>query len=575
LSRFFASLTVTAAFAGLAFSQSTDASPKFEIADIHAAGNNPGAIRFGPGVRIGGGSHIANGRYELRGVSLLDMIVVAYGTDPGKTLGGPPWLEWDQFDLTAKVPPGDPSDMDAQKAMLKALLADRFHLVVHASKKDLQAYTLTAGRNPKLKQSEDAANPPGCRAQLGGLGAAPGPNGSFQINPQNGPIFVNYTCHNMTMDAFAKLLTPQVSQNGVISPVEDKTGLEGKWDFDFRINFRLGAMLSSQAASENITIFDAVEKQLGLKLNPVQIPQDVLIVDKAEKPTPNAAGVTEALTLKIPQAFEVADVRPVENVSGLRRIQITHGGGVNFSAMPLRSMIVSAWGIDYNRLIVPPELEKSVDTLYSVVAKAPVSQAPAATENTPGAPPSFGNPDDSDAAWTMMRALLKERFKLALHQEDRPLTAWKLVAVKPKLKKADPSERTKMTNGPGPDGKDPRTAVPVRQGLYTFQNVTLDQFIEKIPQFPSGLTTPVANATGLEGSYDFTINFSYPFALQGGGRGGAEPATPSTAAEAAEPTGAISFADALIEQLGLKLVEDKRPVPVWVIDHVESKPTDN
>jgi uncharacterized protein (TIGR03435 family) len=224
-------------------------------------------------------------------------------------------------------------------------------------------------------------------------------------------------------------------------------------------------------------------------------------------------------------------------------------------------------------------MEKILQTEYSVVAKPPSSAAaaPAADGSGPQMRTPFGNPDDSDAAWTMMRALLKERFRLAMHQEDRPLTAWKLVAVKPKLKKADPSERTKVTNGPGPDGRDPRTTIPARQALVTFQNVTMDQFIEKISQIGSGLTTPVANATGLEGSYDFTINFSYPFALQGGGpgRGGPESAPAAPTAEAAEPTGAISFADALVEQLGLKLVEDKRPVAVWVIDHLESKPTDN
>jgi hypothetical protein len=126
-------------------------------------------------------------------------------------------------------------------------------------------------------------------------------------------------------------LTPQVSQNGVTKPVENKTGLEGQWDFEFRTSLRIGPLMQSQEAGENITIFDAVEKQLGLKLNPIRIPQDVLVVDKAEKPTPNAAGANEALALKLPEAFEVADVRPVENPgAGLRRLQITRGGGVNF-----------------------------------------------------------------------------------------------------------------------------------------------------------------------------------------------------------------------------------------------------
>ncbi|HVY91289.1 MAG TPA: TIGR03435 family protein, partial [Bryobacteraceae bacterium] len=241
----------------------------------------------------------------------------------------------------------------------------------------------------------------------------------------------------------------------------------------------------------------------------------------------------------------------------------------------------SAYAIDFNRLIVPPDMEKTLQSLYSVMAKPPSAAEPAgpAESATPGAPPPFplGSPDDSDAAWTMMQALLKERFKLAMHQEDRVLTAWTLVAVKPKMKKADPTERMRMVNGPGPDGKDPRNTMPARQALYYFQNVTMDQLAEKIQQIGAGINTPVVNATGLEGTYDFTLNFSYPFALQNGpGRGGGEAgAAGPTATEAAEPTGAISFQDALVEQLGLKLVEDKRPVSVWVIDHVESKPTDN
>jgi uncharacterized protein (TIGR03435 family) len=567
-----------AALAVPALCQSTDSAPKFEIADVHPAATNGAAFRIGAGIRSFG-SNVVNGRYELRGVTLVDMIFFAYGTDRGKILAGPPWLEWDQFDLTARVPAGAPSDADAQKAMLKALLAERFHLALHTGKKDLQAYTLTASKNPKLKQSDDPSNAPGCRGQIGGPGATAMPGGGFRLNPEAGPVYIDYTCHNTTMEAFAKQITPQVSQNGVTNPVEDKTGLAGKWDFDYRTTIRLGPAMQAQGSSDNITIFDAVEKQLGLKLTPIQIPQEVLIIDKAEKPTPNAAGVSEALALKIPKTFEVADVRPVEDApQGPRRIQITRGGGVSFSAMPLRGLITSAYEIDNNRLIIPPEMEKTLQNLYSVIAKPPAPPAPDAAEgSTPPIPLPFGSPDDSDAAWTMMQALLKERFKLAMHQEDRPLTAWKLVAVKPKLKKADPSERVKMTNGPGPDGKDPRTVTPARQALATFQNVTMDQFIEKIGQIGSGLTTPVTNATGLEGGYDFTINFSYQFALLGGGpgRGGADPAGPSNTAEAAEPTGAISFADALVEQLGLKLVEDKRPVSVWVIDHVESKPTDN
>jgi len=156
--------------------------------------------------------------------------------------------------------------------------------------------------------------------------------------------------------------------------------------------------------------------------------------------------------------------------------------------------------------------------------------------------------------------------------------------VKPKMKKSDPSERTKTTEGTGADGKDPRTAMPSRSRLVMFQNVTMNQFADKLEGISAYLSTPVINATNLEGAYDFTINFSTVGVTGfggagggGGGRGGAPgpEANGPASADASEPNGAITLFEAIEQQLGLKLVEDKRPVTVYVIDHVEAKPTDD
>jgi uncharacterized protein (TIGR03435 family) len=182
----------------------------------------------------------------------------------------------------------------------------------------------------------------------------------------------------------------------------------------------------------------------------------------------------------------------------------------------------------------------------------------------------MASPDDNESAWLMMRALLEDRFKLKMHKEERPLTAWRLVAVKPKMKKADPSERTKTAEGPGADGKDPRTAMPSRSRLVMFQNVTMDQFADRLEGISAYRSTPVINATNLEGSYDFTINFSPvgmagPLPGGGGGRGGPAgpeaigPAGPGglgpVTSDAAEPNGAITlFED--FEQLGIRSVDD-------------------
>jgi len=48
-----------------------------------------------------------------------------------------------------------------------------------------------------------------------------------------------------------------------------------------------------------------------------------------------------------------------------------------------------------------------------------------------------------------------------------------------------------------------------------------------------------------------------------------------TNVEASDPVGGTSFFEAVEKQLGLKLEATKRPYPVFVIDHIEEKPTDN
>ena len=76
--------------------------------------------------------------------------------------------------------------------------------------------------------------------------------------------------------------------------------------------------------------------------------------------------------------------------------------------------------------------------------------------------------------------------------------------------------------------------------------------------------------TGIDGAWDFTISENLAVAGLFAGRGAA--AAPG---EASEPSGSLSFIDAIEKQLGLKLEMHKRPEPVLVIDHIEEKPTDN
>jgi len=179
----------------------------------------------------------------------------------------------------------------------------------------------------------------------------------------------------------------------------------------------------------------------------------------------------------------------------------------------------------------------------------------------------------------MIRALLADRFKMATHYEDRPVTAYTLAAAKPKLKAADPSNRTKCKTEVLPRREGMTGPPPVQ---VTCVNMSMTQFAEQLQNIaPSYLQYPVLDGTGIEGAWDFTFTFSRVNpagaggrgAAKGGGKGGA-PGPPGTDGDLADPTGTPTLFEAL-SRLGLKLEAQKRPVPVLVIDHLEEKPTEN
>jgi uncharacterized protein (TIGR03435 family) len=536
--------------------------PAFEVTDVHASAKTGNQFARGP--------FTTGGRYELRTATMVDLISRAYGVDADKVLGGPNWLEYDRFDVFAKTPPN--TSKDTAKQMLQTLLTDRFKLAVHKDTRPMPAYALTIGKGkPKLKEA-DGSGETGCKFMISAL-PPPTPPAPGAPAPAIALPTFNYTCRNVTMAAFAEQMRTMPSAQEFLgtSPVLDRTGLEGAWDFDFKASLPL--RLPVPTVGENISFPDALDKQLGLKLEPEKVPLPVIVVESVNRtPTPNAPGVEQRLP-KAPAEFEVATVRPTAPKQGAGPvplgIRILPGGRVNITGLPLKLLIQQAWSVTNDMIVgAPPWMDTD---RYDIVGKAP-------EEDGAGQGPGPGQQVDIDTVWMMVRALLAERFKLATHMEDRPMNAYTLVAAKPKMKAADPSSRTKWAEGPGPDGKDPRNANPMVSRLVTFQNITMAQFAEKLQSVAGGyIHSPVLDATGLEGGYDFTLSFSVAGAANiAGGRGGvlAPDAAPGVP-QASDPNGAISLFEAMEKQLGLKLETQKRPVPVLVIDHIEQKPVEN
>jgi len=500
---------------------------------------------------------------------MVDLVSNAYGVSADKVLGGPSWLEMDKFDITAKIPAG--TNADTAKLMLRSLLAERFHLVVHNDTRPVPAYVLTASKKPQLKEAV-ASDDSGCKLASpeggDGRGGPPPPP-----PPDSAPAlpFLVFNCHNMTMAKFAEQMPgmPAAQQFLGDNSVSDQTGLTGTWDFSFKYNFRARV---NTPGMEIVTLFDAMEKQLGLKLEPGKVPLPVLVVDKAnETPTANSPEVAKAFP-PVPLEFEVADVKPSDpDGPPGARLQIQPGGRIDIHNLPLKFLIEQMWNVTDEMIVNAP---KFMDTdKWDIVAKAP--SVVARTGVTAG---QNGPPIDIDTLFGMLKTLMAQRFKLALHAEERPLNAYTLLAVKPKMKKADPASRTHCIEGlPTMSKNDPRDANPVLGRLLTCQNITMKQFAEQLPIVANGYVhSAVLDSTGLEGGWDFTLNFSTIGQLQGRGGDGPPPVAGATGTTAAsDPNGAVSLNDAIEKQLGLKLELQKRPVEVLVIDHIEQKPSEN
>jgi len=452
--------------------------------------------------------------------------------------GGPSWLDWDHYDIIAKAPPS--TSREALQLMLQSLLAKRFSLVVHMGTAPMPSYLLTTQSGKTRLKESDGKGESDCK---------------WQPQPAGEAIDSVVTCHNETMEQFAEDLRdwagPLLSQ-----PVVDSTGLKGKYDFDLKWTSRGGLI---RAGADAISIIDAVDKQLGLKLTLGTALRPVLTVDSVnESPTPNDPNLAKRLPPFPPAQFEVAVIRP------FKPDEPTEDGScsdqVRFQGATLKDLINSAWNLnqyDPDAMVGAPKwLDQD---RFDIRAKL-------ASDDAGGAAPNVCELPDEQMR-QLLRALIEDRFQMKDHWEERPGTAYHLVADNPKLTPSDPTIRTRCYAGPGPDGKDPRLTNHVLNRLFTCQNITMAQFGAHLQAMVQGyIHNTVIDDTGLKGSYSFTLSFS---------GGGQLPGGVNADMAGADPNGAISLFDAVKNTLGVKLEKQIRPLRVLVIDHIEEQPTAN
>ena len=217
--------------------------PAFDVASVKPNySGSPGGRE--PGFR--------NGTFNAQNVPLKTLLGTAYRVQTSR-IKGPDWIDSDRFDLTAKSPTGVPDNQ--LMPMLQALLKERFQVTVHRETKEMAAYDMVAAKGGVKIRPFDPAHPQ--RPQFNGGSSLAGNGTMSQI-----------------ADALARVLG---------RPILDKTGKEGV--LFYSVNY---APLSNRSAPGLPDLFEAVEEQMGVKLESKKEPVEILIVDRAERvPTPN------------------------------------------------------------------------------------------------------------------------------------------------------------------------------------------------------------------------------------------------------------------------------------------------
>ncbi|MGA8940185.1 MAG: TIGR03435 family protein [Acidobacteriaceae bacterium] len=215
------------------------------------------------------------GNFTASNVSLKQLISFAYGVRDDLISGLPSWANNARFDIVAKVSDFDASAFmhltrEQHEAMLRPMLTDRFKVKLHTEIKTLPVFDLVVTKGgPKFKPSPPPTSDPD------------NPNkhssGTWISNQ-------DLTATSITMPNFAETLAGQLDRT-----VIDKTGLTGVYDLKLKWtpDRLLNQTADDGAADRPPDLLTALQEQLGLKLLSAKGPVKTLVIDHAEKPTPN------------------------------------------------------------------------------------------------------------------------------------------------------------------------------------------------------------------------------------------------------------------------------------------------
>ena len=264
------------------------ARPSFEVTSVkpNSTSRRSGAIQ--------------PGRFAQSAVTVRQLVRMAYGTN--EIVGGPGWIDSDRFDVEGRGPfdlsgyLGSPDGSPPRVyLMLQQLLEDRFTLVVHKAIQERPVYALVTARRDRTLGAQLKPSTFDCEALLAATvkegrrpaSSAPGSPGAMPrcaVGGAPGHLMAD----SIEMSMLADALTSSTDR-----VVIDRTDLRGRftvelqWTPDFGGPPPATANANAAATDAPPALVTAIQEQLGLKLEPTNAPIEVLVIDRAERPTAN------------------------------------------------------------------------------------------------------------------------------------------------------------------------------------------------------------------------------------------------------------------------------------------------
>jgi uncharacterized protein (TIGR03435 family) len=237
--------------AWVAFGQPAEPAPAFEVASVKAA-----AAPAAAGPMEGRGREAITpspAGVTVTGARLKAVVQWAYHLQTIQ-VSGPAWLDSDRYDIVAKA--SGPVPTERLRAMMQTLLVERFKLACHKETREMPAYIVTVAKGGhKLKPSEG--------------------EGEMDVKPNGGRAAAAFT--HVTLAQVTEMISSPLQ--GV---VVDQTGLKGAWDFSLDMSsFTMNQPTGIEDAIN--MIIQAMNEQLGIKVDQKKVPAEVLIVDHAER----------------------------------------------------------------------------------------------------------------------------------------------------------------------------------------------------------------------------------------------------------------------------------------------------